>query len=255
MVLDNATAYFITTDRISADASFSSLVTQSFPKQPVIVRNITPMSSAYARVLECCTKYAFVLDDDVILNRNSVASELVTELDEVSGRTPSVFWLAPRVIDELTGDELRGGVKVFVVPLLRRIGFPDTPHISFGQRVLAEAAGLVWLKSERVVGTHMMGSIIDVYQRYLWLQIRSVAREGRSPDLGKLLDRAKQRDRDVDWIACLGVLDGMRLKNQVHSKGKSLRGPSSAWLEIFAGNRLALRRRVQEIVAAWQQGL
>jgi hypothetical protein len=246
--VNDLTAYFITTDRLHAGPSLASLRAQGLARAPVVVRNVRPMRVAYATTLGCPTSYAFLLDDDVILRRG-VVPRLLEEFRVWRRAHPDAFWICPATVDELSGRTTSCGIHLFHAPLLRQVGFPDGPHLSYAQRERAEAMGLSWLRSSLVMGVHHAGRPRDVYQRYLWLQIRAASGQGRYPDLETLVQRAVTGDGALPWMACLGVLDGRVIGDVPSSKNETLLGREGAALDF---DNLALdriRARVTELYA------
>ena len=244
--MDAVTAYFITTGRVHSGRSLESLRAQGLPRPVVEVRDIRPMRSAYATALACPTLYAFLLDDDVVL-RPGVVERLVEEMRERRREQENAFWICPVTLDELSGEATGCGVHLFHVPLLRRVGFPDGPHLSFAQREAAEALGLTWLRSPLVMGIHHAGSPRDVYLRYLWLQIRAASGQRRGLDLPELLRRAVATGELLAWMACLGVLDGRSVGALSSSKDEGFVGPEGAALDLDHPDPDRVRARVTEL--------
>ncbi|MFT7579460.1 MAG: hypothetical protein ACI9MR_001124 [Myxococcota bacterium] len=233
-MLEDLTAYFITTDRVTAPRALAALRAQGLPRQIVIVRNVRPLAAAYAAALACETPYCAIIDDDLALSPGALA-DCLAEFKEARRTRPRLYSMgATRFSDR---DPLVGGrgVVLFHMPGLRLVGFPDRSHVSWAQKTRADALGLHTRPSRLVLGERLRGSRDDLYKRYLWLQIRwasGLNRWERRPRPLPLLWRAhRSQDADV-WAALLGAVDGLLVGPVSTSKDESFRGPLGANLVL-----------------------
>lgn len=231
---ERLTVYFITTDRSTAPAARAALERQRPPRPVVVVRNVRPLAAAYSHALACETEYCAIVDDDFAV----APSFLESALDEFVARREadrSVYLLAGVHFSDT--DPLVGGrgIAVYHVESLRRVGFPDQPHVAWEQRKMATALGLRLEGSRHLAGERLRGTSEDVYKWMLWETVRWLRRQNpwrRRPRLSRLLGHAARTgDRDA-WVAALGVLDGGLARDVASSKDQAFRGPLARTLDF-----------------------
>lgn len=225
------TAYLITTDRIFADDALASLERQGLVHPVEVVRNVRPLQAAHLPTLECETPYCVVVDDDVIL-KDRVLGPLLDEFRSLRAATPAGYKLNARVYCEAKESHGKGGLKMFYTPHLQKIGWPDEPHVSVAQQRVAESMGFVSLRSDLEVGVQKMGTDLDVYKKYLWLEIRRQQGQGKVQDASKLMKRARKTGQREWWLAALGVLDARQLEHQDGSKDEMLVGDTAERVDL-----------------------
>ena len=258
MTLDDLTAYFITLDRPHAAGALARLEREQGLVHPVVVvRGVRPLAQAFATCLGCPTEYCLVLDEDVLLEPWVVVAARA-ELVARRRADPAFFLLSGDRFRDDEGLAGGGGFKIYHVPSLRRVGFPDAPHVSFEQERRAALLGLRKLSSRLVVGARGVGTASDVYKRVLWDQIRwNVVQSFRSPrpDLRALVVRARETGDSRWWAAALGALDGVLVGRHAGSKDDEFRGPVARGLDLDALDPTAADRLVARHLGAWRRSL
>jgi len=230
-VLEQLTAYLVTTDREGAAAALACLEEgQGLVHPVVVVRDVRPLAAAYGRTLACPTEYCAVVDDDVLL-RPGFLAEALAELIALRARDPRAYQLSGHVFTD--DDELIGGAgfKLYHAPTLRRVGFPDDVHVAIAQDAVAEALGFYRAPSKLVVGARHRGPPEDVYKRHLWLQLRwNVCQNpwGRRPRPLHLAARALSTGDRAYALALLGFVDGVLAGFVRRSKDEAYLGPIAA---------------------------
>ncbi|MEX0853103.1 MAG: hypothetical protein WD036_07460 [Bauldia sp.] len=230
--MDELTPYFVTTDRVDAEDALASLRGQGIPRPVVIIRNVRPLHAAYTRTLECQTPYCLVLDDDTILNPG-MAQKLVDRFRAMRAEQPAGFKLNARVFCEAKMRWDSGGLKLFYAPHLKRVGWPNAPHVSETQTRIAREMGLRTLGCAIEAGTQRRGSDFDVYKKYLWMQIRIEAGQLTPIQLAPLVRRARGGETWL-WFAILGLVDGMAVGSISSSKDEAFLGPIGKTLDFSA---------------------
>jgi|GEM_PF-3441702 len=256
--MDELTAYFITLGRPHAAAALARLEGEQGLVHPVVVvRDVKPLSRAFAACLDCPTEYCLVLDEDVLLE----PFVLPAALGEIVSRRradPAIFLLSGDAFSDDGGLAAGGGFKVYHVPSLRRVGFPDAPHMSYAQEQRAKRLGLRKLRSCLTVGTRGVGTVTDVYERVLWDQIRwNVVQSfrARRPDLDALVARARSTGDVRWWAAALGALDGVLVGLHRGSKAPGLRGPIAAGLDLEDLDPATAEALVRDNRGRWRRRL
>jgi hypothetical protein len=225
------TVFFTTTDRALAHEALESLRAQEPPCAVVIIRNVRPLHAAYSRTLECRTPYCMLLDDDVILEPG-VVSKLLERFREMRADRPKAFMMTARVYCEARERWGKGGLKFYYTPLLKEVGWPDTPHVAAGQKKEAARLGLEALGCDIEAGVQKRGSDLDVYKKYLWIQVRAEAGQLKSVSMKKLVRRARRGGEPWLWFAALGLLDGKKLGGVATSKDEKFVGPIAKDLDF-----------------------
>lgn len=258
MTVDDLTAYFITLDRPHAAGALARLEREQGLVHPVVVvRGVRPLAQAFATCLGCPTEYCLVLDEDVLLEPWVVVAARAELVARRRG-DPAFFLLSGDRFRDDEGLAGGGGFKIYHVPSLRRVGFPDAPHVSFEQERLAALLGLRKLSSRLVVGARGVGTASDVYKRVLWDQIRwNVVQSFRTPrpDLRALVARARETGDSRWWAAALGALDGVLVGRHAGSKDDAFRGPVARGLDLEALDPTAADRLVARHLGAWRRSL
>ncbi|PKN54270.1 MAG: hypothetical protein CVU56_27495 [Deltaproteobacteria bacterium HGW-Deltaproteobacteria-14] len=256
--MDDLTAYFITLDRPHAAAALVRLEREQGLVHPVVVvRGVRPLARAFASCLACPTEYCLVLDEDVLLAPWVVVAARA-ELVARRGVDPGIFLLSGDRFGDDGGLAGGGGFKIYHLPSLRRVGFPDAPHMSFEQERRAAELGLRKLSSCLVVGARGVGTATDVYKRVLWDQIRwNVVQSFRTPrpDLRALRARARATGDPRWWAAALGALDGALVGRHAGSKDDLFRGPIAGGLDLEVLDPPAADRLVTRHLGAWRRAL
>lgn len=243
--MNQLTAYFLTTDRRHADESLASLRAQEIPRDVVIIRNVRPLATAHLPTLDCETEFCLILDDDVLL-KPGVVRELVDEFRRRREGEPRGFKLNARIFCEAKQRFGKGGLKLFHTASLREIGWPDAPHVSFAQREIADRLGFVSLKCPIEAGVQKKGSDVDLYKKYLWIELRARAGQLRADDLDELVRRGRKSGDRQWWIAALGTIDARALEIDPTSKDEDVVGPLGATLDLDAISTERLRAFLAE---------
>jgi len=239
------TAYFLSTNRQHADEALDSLRMQRIPRI-VVIRNVRPLAKAHLPTLECQTEFCLVLDDDVVLKPDVVPS-LVNEFCRQRQSEPRGFKLNARIFTEMEQRFGKGGLKLFHSASLKEIGWPDAPHVSYAQGKIAERLGYVSLKCPIEAGVQKRGSDIDVYKKYLWLELRARAGQRRAEKLEELVERGRRTGGRQWWLATLGIIDARALDTVTMSKDENFLGPLGATLDL---NEVSVDR-LRGILAAY----
>jgi hypothetical protein len=238
------TAYFLTTDRQHAVEALESLRAQGIPRI-VVVRNVRPLTKAYHSTLACQTEFCLVLDDDVVL-KPGVVSNLIDEFRRQRQDEPRGFKLNARIFIEVKHRFGKGGLKLFHTASLKEIGWPNAPHVSYAQKKIAERLGYVSLKCPIEAGVQKRGSDIDVYKKYLWLELRACAGQRRAEKLEEVVKRGRKTGERQWWLATLGIIDARALDPVTMSKDENFLGPLGATLNL---NEIPVDR-LREVLAA-----
>ena len=258
MTMDDLTAYFITLDRPHAAGALARLEREQGLVHPVVVvRGVRPLAQAFATCLGCPTEYCLVLDEDVLLEPWVVVAARAELVARRRG-DPAFFLLSGDRFRDDEGLAGGGGFKIYHVPSLRRVGFPDAPHVSFEQERLAALLGLRKLSSRLVVGARGVGTASDVYKRVLWDQIRwNVVQSFRAPhpDPRRLAARARATGDPRWWAAALGAIDGVLVGRRPGSKDDAFRGPLARGRDLDALDAVAGARLVTANLLAWRCAL
>lgn len=243
------TSYFITTERVGWEAALASLRGQPVPQRVVVVRNVRPMQAAYARTLESRTPLTFLMDDDVILRSGSLW-RMLWRFAWACTINRRVFLATSHLHDELFGRAEPHGVKMYRTDLLKRVGWPESSHLSPAQVQCAKTIGLIVRQWKHVVGTHLRGTPLDVYKRLLWIQIRwnTVRSTFMPPPPPDFFYRRWNDTQDVTYLcACLGLLDGLAVGTSQVSKDEQFLGPSSQRVNLVTPNAKELEQLVREL--------
>ncbi|MFG0318270.1 MAG: hypothetical protein ACF8XB_13425, partial [Planctomycetota bacterium JB042] len=123
-------------------------------------------------------------------------------------------------------------LKLFHAPSLKEVGWPDAPHVSYAQREIAERLGYVSIKCPIEAGVQKLGSDVDVYKKYLWIELRARAGQLAADDLDELLRRARKTDDRQWWLAALGAVDARALGDVPTSKDEETVGPHFGALDL-----------------------
>ncbi|TNF26337.1 MAG: hypothetical protein EP329_21400 [Deltaproteobacteria bacterium] len=256
--MDDLTAYFITLDRPHAAEALARLEREQGLVHPVVVvRGVRPLARAYAASLDCPTEYCLTLDEDVLLEPFTVVAAF-GEMVAARRVDPTIFLLSGDAFSDEEGLAAGGGFKIYHVPSLRRVGFPDAPHMSFAQERHAARLGLRKHRSCLRVGSRGVGTTTDVYKRVLWDQIRwNVVQSFRAPrpDLDALVARAEASGDPRWWAAALGALDGVLVGRHRGSKDDDFRGPVARDLDLEALSPSVAAALVRRHRAAWRRQL
>ena len=227
------TAYFITTDRRDAPEALASLRAQGIPRPVEIVRNVRPLAAAYRSTLTCETPFCLLLDDDTVLHPG-VVPRLLDRFRQMRSSEPLGFKMSARVYCEAKMIFEKGGLKFLYTPLLKRVGWPDAPHVAVAQDVVARKMGFAALTCDIEAGVQKRGSDLDVYKKYLWIQIRAQAGQLRQPpSLPMMTERARAGPPWL-WFAVLGIVDGMQAGEVSTSKDEEYMGPIGRTLDFAA---------------------
>jgi hypothetical protein len=238
------TAYFLTTDRVHADEALASLRAQGIPRPVEVIRNVRPLAAAHLPTLKCETPFCLVLDDDTVLLPN-VAQVLVDRFRQARQAEPAAFKLNARVYAEAKLAWDIGGLKMFYTPHLKRIGWPDAPHVSFAQTKVAREMGFKVRTCNVQAGVQKRGSDLDVYKKFLWIQIRSEAGQQERSSLANLVQFA-QSGPAWAWFAVLGVVDGKAVGALPASKDEDFFGPIGRTLDFDTLTAEEIRRLVKQ---------
>ena len=230
--MDELTAYFVTTERQHAEEALASLRAQGIPRPVEIVRNVRPLAAAYRQTLDCETPFCLLLDDDTVL-RAGVVRVLLDRFRQMRSAEPMGFKLFTRVFNESIMVWGRGGLKLFYTPLLKRVGWPDAPHVAMAQMKVARGMGLKEFGAKIEAGVQRRGSDLDVYKKYLWKEIRARAGQEKRVPLSALVRDARG---GVEWLwfAALGVVDAMQAGEVSTSKDEGFLGPIGRTLDFAA---------------------
>jgi hypothetical protein len=247
------TDYFLTTDRRHAAESLAALESQALVHPVRVVRNVRPLRAALLQTLDCPTDYCLVVDDDVVL-RPGIVPQLLDEFRRLRAAEPRTFKLRAGIYCEAKERLGSGGLKLLYTPHLLRVGWPDGTHLARVQRDLARRLGLVVAVSALEAGVQKRGTDLDLYQKYLWIELRGLAGQGRGADLEKLLRRARRRDQRSWWLAALGTLDARLVGPVAHSKDEGLRGPLAAGLELGSARSEVLSALVERELSGGRLG-
>ena len=234
------TAYFPTTDRVHAEEALRSLESQGIPRPVVVVRNVRPLYAAHLPTLECQTPYCLVLDDDTVL-RPAVVKPIMDRFRAMRAAQPSGFKLNARVYSEARSKWGAGGFKLFYVPHLVRIGWPDAPHVSFAQNRIARRLGFVGMKCDIEVGVQKRGSDLDVYKKYLWIEFRARAGQLGPVAVTELVREARTGPSWL-WFAVLGLIDAKAAGEIATSKDEHFLGPIARTLDLGTVSAEDVRR-------------
>jgi hypothetical protein len=238
--MNELTAYFPTTDRVHAQEALRSLNAQGIPRPVVVVRNVRPLCAAYLPTLECQTPYCLVLDDDTVL-RLAVVQPIMDRFRAMRAVQPSGFKLSARVYSEARSKWDVGGFKLFYLPHLVKVGWPDAPHVSFAQKRIADRLGFIAMRCDIEAGVQKRGSDLDVYKKFLWIELRAQAGQLGPLPLPDLVQRARAGPPWL-WFAVLGLLDGKAVGRMVTSKDEHFLGPIGRTLDFCTASADDVRR-------------
>lgn len=228
--MNELTAYFLTTGRVNAQEALQSLEAQRIPNPIVVVRNVRPLYAAHLPTLECQTSYCLVLDDDTVL-RPDVVQPILNRFRGMRASQPSGFKINARVYSEARSKPDVGGFKLFYLPYLIQIGWPDAPHVSFAQNQIAKRLGFVGMQCDIDAGVQKRGSDLDVYKKYLWIEIRTRAGQLGAIQLSALVQRACNGSSWL-WFAVLGIVDARAAGGVATSKDEHFVGPIGRTLDF-----------------------
>lgn len=234
--MDELTAYFLTTDRVHAEEALASLNAQGIPRPVVVVRNVRPLYAAHLPTLKCETPYCLVLDDDTVL-LPGVAQRLVAQFQRMREVQPSGYRLSARIYVEVNQVLGTGGLKLFYTPHLRRVGWPNEPHVTVAQAWIARQLGFLALDCDTAAGIQRRGTDLDVYKKYLWIGFRAQAGQHGGGSLAALVARARQGPAWL-WFGVLGLADAQLAGAMSTSKDEDYLGPIGRTLD-FAKLRAA----------------
>lgn len=238
--MHDLTAYFLTTDRVHAQEALRSLDSQGMPRPVVVVRNVRPLCAAHLPTLQCQTSYCLVLDDDTVL-RPAVVQPIMDHFRAMRAARPSGFKLNARVYSEARSKWDVGGFKLFYVPHLVQVGWPDAPHVSFAQKQIASRLGLVGMQCDIEAGVQKRGSDLDVYKKYLWIEFRTRAGQLGPVQVPDLVRRACAGPSWL-WFAVLGLVDGKAAGEMATSKDEDFLGPIGRTLDFGTVGAVDVRR-------------
>ena len=112
---------------------------------------------------------------------------------------------------------------------------------------MAEAMGMSLHGSAHVVGERLRGSTEDIYKRFLWFQLRWLARLDpwyrRFPPSQTLIRAVATNDRD-HWAAAMGTIDATLAGDVPTSKDELFRGPLGATVDFESATVAQCRRLV-----------
>jgi hypothetical protein len=244
VLVHDLTAYFLTTDRVHADEALASLRAQGIPRPVEVIRNVRPLSAAHLPTLECETPYCLILDDDTVLTPGSVQA-LIDRFREARSTEPAVFKLNARIYSEAKLAWDLGGLKMFYAPHLKRVGWPDAPHVSFAQAEVAREMGFKVRTCDIEAGVQKRGSDFDVYKKFLWVQIRTEASQLKPTSLTNLV-RFAESGPSWTWFAILGLVDGKAVGALPASKDEDFLGPIGRTLDFDTLTAKQIRRLVKK---------
>ena len=224
------TAYFPTTDRVHAEEALKSLESQGIPRPVAVVRNVRPLYASWLPTLECQTPYCLVLDDDTVL-RPGVVQPIMDRFRSMRAAQPSGFKLNARVYSEARSKWDVGGLKLFYVPHLVKVGWPDAPHVSFAQKQVARRLGFVGMQCDIEAGVQKRGSNLDIYKKYLWIEFRARAGQLGPVALPELVRHATTGPSWL-WFGVLGLADAKAAGEMATSKDESFLGPIGRTLDF-----------------------
>lgn len=224
------TAYFLTTGRVHALEALQSLQSQGIPNPIVVVRNVRPLYAAHLPTLECQTSYCLVLDDDTVL-RPDVVQPILNRFRGMRASQPAGFKINARVYSDARSKPDVGGFKLFYVPHLIQIGWPDAPHVSFAQNQIAKRLGFVGMQCDIDAGVQKRGSDLDVYKKYLWIELRTQAGQLGAIQLSDLVQSACTGPSWL-WFAVLGLVDARAARGVVTSKDEHFLGQIGRTLDF-----------------------
>jgi hypothetical protein len=228
--VDQLTAYLLTTDRVHAEEALQSLRSQNIPRPVEVIRNVRPLSAAHLPTLACQTEFCLVLDDDTVL-KPGVVPLLLRAFRTMRQATPNGFKLNALVYSEARGAPDRGGLKLFHAPLLKKVGWPDAPHVSFAQLQVARSLGLKVLKCDIDAGVQKRGTNLDVYKKFLWIHFRQRAGQLEGEGFAELVKRASTGPGWL-WFGVLGMVDGASVGDVSGSKDEDFMGPVARLLDF-----------------------
>ena len=221
--MQELTAYFITTGRVHANEALESLNAQGFRRPIVTIRNVRPLAAAHLPTLECETPYCLVLDDDTVL-RPGVVQTLLDRFREKRSADPSGFKFNAMIYCRATSGWDFGGLKLFYTPHLIQVGWPDAPHVAIAQARKAKRMGFTVMNSDIKAGVQRPGTGLDVYKKYLWLEIRARAGQLQKVSLARVARKAWDGQHWL-WFAVLGLADARAVGDISTSKDEDFRGP------------------------------
>jgi hypothetical protein len=224
------TAYLLTTDRKHAEEALQSLRSQGMPRPVEIIRNIRPLHAAHLPTLACETAYCLVLDDDTVLRPGAVQALLET-FRRMRQTAPDGFKLNGRVYAEAFDRWDFAGLKLFYMPHLKRVGWPEAPHVSFAQLQAAQQLGLKVLKCDIECGVQKRGTNLDIYKKFLWIYFRRRAGQLGGETFQQLVSRALSGPEWL-WFAVLGMVDGASVGDVSTSKDEEFLGPIARLLNF-----------------------
>jgi hypothetical protein len=177
------------------------------------VRNVRPLAAAHLPTLECETPYCLVLDDDTVL-RPGVVQTLLDRFREKRSADPSGFKFNALIYCRATFTWTFGGLKLFYAPHLRRVGWPDAPHVAVAQARKAKRMGFAVMTSDIKAGVQRPGT----------LELRARAGQLRKVSLSHVANAAWGGQAWL-WFAVLGIADARSVGEVSTSKDEDFRGP------------------------------
>jgi len=155
--LDDLTVFVISVGSSQLKYALDSLKHQNCKFKIEIIKDVSPMSAAFNEMIKRCgTKYFIQLDEDMMLDENSVM-RMYQEMGSALKKDPNIAIMAFRLKDEELGSIL--GVKIYNYKIIKNYKWENIPMLDrvLNEKLKSDGYKVVSHKDKsNNVGTHAL---------------------------------------------------------------------------------------------------